>query len=187
MEVLAVVLTWGLAAVLFLILLVLCLPLRLELMLRKQADWQYSVRLRPFGRIGPSISLSGKKTGAEPKAGDTQQDRKRRRRGGPFGAQRMLRAVVRLLMDILYRIRIGQLTLDARFGLGDPAATGQTYGALMPVVYAAAAFPGVRMNLVPVFDIAELTGAARLNVSLIPVTLIGPALRFGWQAFRAAG
>ncbi|UWQ60992.1 DUF2953 domain-containing protein (plasmid) [Leisingera caerulea] len=164
-----------LAALLGLIVLVLVLPLRIELVLRKEAGLVFSAALRPLGGFGPRIRLSGRrKTPAAPK----KPSRKRR-----YETRRIVPAAGRLAAAVLRRIRIRALILDAKFGSGDPAETGQLYGTLAPLVYGTLPARRLQVSLEPVFGRAVLSGRAELDVSVVPAALIGPAVRFGWDAF----
>ncbi|UWQ27139.1 DUF2953 domain-containing protein (plasmid) [Leisingera aquaemixtae] len=164
-----------LAALLGLTVLVLVLPLRIELVLRKEAGLSFSAALRPFGGIGPRIRLSGRR-----KPPETAQEPGRKRRYDP---RRLAPAAGRLAAAVLRRIRIRALVLDAKFGLGDPAETGQLYGMLAPLVYGTLPARRLQVAVQPVFDRAELSGRAELDVTVVPAALIVPAVRFGWDAF----
>ncbi|UWQ39803.1 DUF2953 domain-containing protein (plasmid) [Leisingera aquaemixtae] len=164
-----------LAALLGLTVLVLVLPLRIELVLRKEAELAFSAALRPFGGIGPRIRLSGRR-----KPPETAQEPGRKRRYDP---RRLVPAAGRLAAAVLRRIRIRALILDAKFGLGDPAQTGQLYGMLAPLVYGTLPARRLQVAVQPVFDRAELSGRAELDVTVVPAALIVPAVRFGWDTF----
>jgi hypothetical protein len=176
------IMIWLLVAGLALLLLAMATPLRIELMLIKEDAWRFSVALRPFGRFGPRIALPDrkKKTERAPKAAPKKRPGRRSWQQQP---QRVARAVVRLAADILRHLRVNAVTLDLKFGLGDPAETGQVYGLLAPLIYSANAIPLVRLSIDPAFDRTILTGRAELDLSLIPVTLLAPSVRFGWSAF----
>lgn len=164
-----------LAALFAVIVLVLILPLRIELELRKEAGLTFSVGLRPLGGFGPRISLSGRQN---PPPAARKLGRKRR-----SDARRLVPAAARLVAAILRRIRIRALILDAKFGSGDPAETGQLYGMLAPLVYGTLPARRLQVSLEPEFGRAVLSGRAELDVSLVPAALIVPAVRFGWEAF----
>jgi len=87
-------------------------------------------------------------------------------------------------IEALGRVRIDHCRVEARFGLGDPALTGELYGRLAGVLVA---LPGARaLRLVPVFDREVLEGRGEIHLSLVPARLIGVALRAlrGWLAAR---
>ena len=172
---LGAVLAGLLAALLALIVLTLVLPLRIELVLRKEAGLAFTAALRPLGGFGPRVRLSGTR-----KPPDTAKKPSRKRRHDP---RRLVPAAGRLAAAVLRRIRIRALVLDAKFGSGDPAETGQLYGMLAPLVYGTLPARRLQVSLQPVFDRAVLSGRAELDVSVVPAALIGPAVRFGWDAF----
>lgn len=164
-----------LAALLVGIVLVLVSPLRIELVLRKDTALAFTAALRPLCGFGPRVRLSGRR---KPPAEAEKPGRKRR-----YDPRRLVHAVGRLAAAVLRRIRVRSLILDAKFGSGDPAETGQLYGMLAPLVYGSLPARRLQVSLTPVFDRAVLSGRAELDVSVVPAALIGPAVRFGWDAF----
>ncbi len=158
------------------------LPLRLELELHKEAEWRIAAAIRPFGLYGPLLPFSNKQRHAKP----TKTVKPKRRVLRHTSSRVSATAVLRLLTDVLGCIRIGHLTVNAQFGLGDPAATGQAFGMLAPVIYGTSATPSIQVRAVPVFDRAVLSGAAEMAFFVIPITLLGPAIRFGWSVIRPA-
>lgn len=176
---------WVLLALIVLLLIVLSLPLRLELQVRKEEHWCFSALIRPLGRFGPGIPLSRKKP--RPKARkEPAAPHRKKRRGAGHNPQTIAIAVLRLLQDLLALIRLEHLKLDAEIGLGDPADTGQLYGALLPVEYAVSGLPRTWVRITPAFDRAVLSGAAELALSVVPILLFGPAFRFGRTFLRGA-
>ena len=170
-----------LATVLAVLVVAMALPLRLELRLVKEDTWSVSGALRPFGRFGPRIPLSRDRK----KAKTAPKPRRKRAPRDLFSrkSQRVAGATVRLLADILHRVRLETARLEMRFGIGDPAETGQVYGLLAPLIYGTASAPRTHVRIEPVFDRAVLSGRAELDMSLIPGTLLAPVIRFGWSAF----
>lgn len=176
---------WLLALVCLVVGLAVALPLRLELEVHKQAEWRVVAAIRPFGRYGPRIPI--KKGPPRPKTEKIWKERTRtKRRSSPRDPRALLSAVLRFVTDLFGCIRVGRLNVDAHFGLGDPAMTGEAFGVLSTVMYAAPAFPGVQVRLVPDFDCAVLTGAADIAFSVVPIRLLGPIVRLGWHIFGPA-
>lgn len=176
------VLIWVLAAVVLLLLLALVMPFRVEIQILKEEAVQFSAALRPFGRSGPRIALSNRKK-AQPKQKHKATARRWKLKTRP---KRMAQAVVRLARDLFACVRLERATIDLRFGLGDPAETGQCYGQMTPLIYGTAGMPRVHINVQPDFDQAVLSGRAALDVSLRPIQLLPPFVRFGWVAFGRA-
>ncbi|MDJ0637975.1 MAG: DUF2953 domain-containing protein [Paracoccaceae bacterium] len=168
-----------LALVIGLIVLLLILPLRLELQLTRAEALQFSAALRPFGHIGPRIPMSSRRKPAKPKKKSPARKEKKRQ----SNPMRIAQPAIRLVTELLATVRFETASLNVRFGLGDPAETGQLYGQLIPLVYSTTRCPRVRMEVEPVFDEATLTGRAALDLSVVPARLIAPILRFGWSAF----
>jgi hypothetical protein len=92
---------------------------------------------------------------------------------------RMIHAVPALLRSILRVIRIEDATGALRFGLGDPAETGQVYGYLVPITVAARG----RVTLTPDFNHACFVGQGRVVFCVVPLRLLPPLVRFGWASF----
>ena len=174
---------WVLVAVLLLLVLIMALPLRIEMHLSREEALRYSVALRPFGRFGPRIPLSDRRKKASKAAPKLKSGK--RKNGGRWmkKPKRLVGAAVRLVMELVGCVRVEAATLDLRFGLGDPAETGQAYGQMAPLIYGTAPAPRLHINVEPVFDRAELSGRVALDVSLVPLMLVPPFVRFGWSAF----
>lgn len=171
-----------LALLFFLIVLVMITPLWIELTVRKEVEITYSAVLRPLGRLGPLIRISGRRKDPTAAKSAISAAHSRRHLSGARRYQ-VIRAAVPLAVGILRRVRIRALILDAKFGSGDPATTGQLLGLFAPLVYGTHPAQRLRISLEPVFERATLSGHAELNISLIPAALIAPAARFGWDAF----
>ena len=181
MTIVVTILIWVLAAGLGLFVLAMVTPLRIELMLTREDAVHGLVALRPFGRLGPRVALSGrKKRQAAPKVALKKRAKGRVWQRNP---QRIARAAIRLVTEILGRVHVDAASLDMRFGLGDPGETGQAFGLMTPLIYGTSAMQKVDVKIEPVFDRAVLTGHVALDLSLIPAALLAPFLRFGWTAF----
>ena len=170
------------AAVAFLFLLFICMPLRFELHLAEGPGRRMSGRVRPFRRFGPGIPIPPRRRKSPDK--DSAKPRKRARRTfRPGNIRRFGNAGFRLIADILSKLRIDAANLDLRFGLGDPADTGQAYGQLTPLIFATSAAPRVDIHVEPVFDRAVLAAQGDIQISLVPVRIVGPVLAFLWSVF----
>ncbi|HPD94208.1 MAG: hypothetical protein H6900_15365 [Rhodobacter sp.] len=94
---------------------------------------------------------------------------------------RVLAALPRAGVDLLHRVRIERCHLTLRFGLGDPAATGEMFGRLAPLVAARWAMPrGALLRTEPDFGRAVLEGQGDLVLRAIPVLLVPALVRLGW-------
>ncbi|PQO24796.1 hypothetical protein C2I36_01560, partial [Rhodobacteraceae bacterium WD3A24] len=102
--------------------------------------------------------------------------RKRWRRGGGF-----VRGVPRLIAGLLGRFHLHRVRLDGAFGLPDPAETGHVFGLLTPLIYATPPSSRIAVRVRPVFTGPHLSGEAEAVIRVIPLTLLGPAIRFGWD------
>lgn len=176
-----VVLTWALGALLFLLLAVFLTPLRIELLAVRDEALHFEFALRPLGRIGPRISLTDGSRKKKKKPKSTIKGRKKRSTRWQRNPTDIMHAVIRLLADVVKQIRIERASLDLRFGYGDPGDTGQVFGMLTPIMYGLGETGRADIRVVPVFDRAELTGRAALDVSFIPLLMLRPFAQFGWS------
>lgn len=188
------ILLWALLALVLVVLAVLALPVRLRLHAQSFPMGRIRLELGLLGGLVPWIAMadSSRPRKARPSAGagaarpQKARTAKKRRRPGRGRAARMLRAGPALIGGVLGCVRVDRFHVDCTFGLGDPAETGQVFGALAPFVYGArwgrGAAPSVKLT--PVFDRACLEGEADVTLAVTPIRLLGPVLRFGWASFR---
>lgn len=173
------VLAWlGIALLVFAI-LVLVLPVHVAVLWQSDPAKPSTVALRLLGGVILAIKVYDSSRPAKPKKKAAHKDRRRRRaRGsGRLPQRNVLTEVPPLIHRLLAAVHVDQLRLDAEFGLGDPAETGQLYGQLCPLIYTSAG----RISLRPNFDVPCLkgTGLARLHFSVLG--LVWPFFRFGWR------
>lgn len=186
-DIVAVVLTvlvWLLAALAVTVVLLVTLPVRITVRAGSVPP-SFALRLRLLGGLVPEFALSGgnqAQVGPKtPRAAPRKRRRGAPRRAPPVG--KMLRAAPALLAGLVRPFRIEYLCIDMRFGLGDPAATGELFGLLAPLAYGTAGCDRLRISLRPEFDSRCLIGEAEGAVRFVPVALIPPALRFAWAVF----
>ncbi|MDU8943749.1 DUF2953 domain-containing protein [Ovoidimarina sediminis] len=179
------ILAWLLAAIGALVLCLLVLPLSIELRATATETIRWSVALRLFGGMGPRIALPVRTKRAEAARKEPRDKRRTRNRARRISASpgRMLRAVVRLVLEILGRFDIRRATLDLRFGCGDPGDTGALYGMLTPLVFGVPPGQTASIRIEPVFDARVFSGQAELDLTLVPARLVPPFLRFGWAVW----
>lgn len=136
---------------------------------------------RVLGGALPEFRMLDSRGG--PRAGRETTARRRARTAGPAFRTRALRALPRLIGDLLGRFRIVELRAEGTFGLGDPADTGMVYGALVPFLYGGPAVSRLSLDVAPDFDRVCLEGRADATIRFRPAALLPPFVRFGWQAF----
>ncbi|WP_323771621.1 DUF2953 domain-containing protein [Antarctobacter sp.] len=173
----------GLVTVLFLLgVLLLALPVQVQFLAEYEGRTRMRIRLALLDGHLPGIALVDSWRPPKPKrkAAQKKQDkppRAGRRHVPPAGA------ILKLIMDILGRIRIRRLRVQGVVGLGDPADTGQLFGALCPLTYGLPA--GIAaIDVVPEFSGPHLEGRAEGVLSVTPLALLPPVLRFGWKVWR---
>ncbi|MEO0915742.1 MAG: DUF2953 domain-containing protein [Pseudomonadota bacterium] len=176
-------LLWMLAAVCALLLVALVSPLRLEFRAAAGKAARFSLALRPFGRFGPRLTVADSDRPPKKKKPKPGKKKAKPARTTFRDPKRALQAAIRLIADIFGQLHIHNAALDLRFGAGDPAETGEIYGALTPFIYGTAGSRRVHMNVEPVFDAAMFDGRAALDITLTPARLLPPFARFGWALF----
>ena len=92
--------------------------------------------------------------------------------------KRPLRQWWELFRRSLGTIRVRSLTLTGRFGLSDPAATGELYGYLQGGLAVLPDSRRVYVAVTPVFDQTVVALTIRGRVQLIPARLIGTWIWF---------
>ncbi|MBX3636338.1 MAG: DUF2953 domain-containing protein [Rubrivivax sp.] len=95
----------------------------------------------------------------------------------------LLREAPALLRDLLGCVRVERLQAAGRFGLDDPADTGQAWGLVAPWLYA---IPGARArcDIAPDFERPGLQGRAEAQLRVVPATLLLQTLRHAWRVLR---
>ena len=179
-------LLWSLLGVcLITISLVICLPVSLHIRAgSKPARLQIGLGL--MGGIVPVLRLVDTdrprtkraerraKNRADKKTKRATQKKTRKR----IDRMRVLRALPALIRDSFACFKIEDCQGEVRFGLPDPAETGQIYGYLIPVTLAL----HPRLQVIPDFNTACLIGDGSCTISVVPVRLVFPFMRFGWAS-----
>lgn len=187
------VLLWTAGVLLLALATMLLMPVRLSGWATTSPRLAYRLDARFFGAWAPRIPLldsarpcrEAARLRQPPAAQPAGARRPRARRSGVGGVNgaRMFAALPRLLGEMVGSVRWEAFHLDAEFGLGDPADTGQVYGCLMPLQFGAPWPPGVRIALRPNFERACLDGEVGATLRLRAASLLPPAARFVWRAF----
>ncbi|RIA47576.1 DUF2953 domain-containing protein [Dichotomicrobium thermohalophilum] len=179
-------LLWALLAILLLILAgivaVTVTPVRLRCVFSSEPQARAIVVVRLFAGLIPPLRLFDSAR-REAKRAVRREPTRPSRTPRPRTISRVLREVPTLLADLLTRVRLRQLTVDADLGLGDPADTGQLFGLFQAVRYACPAAPRVAVQVRPDFEQLRLAGRLSADLSFIPVTFVSPVIRFAWRSF----
>ncbi len=171
-------LLWLCLALLAGVVLVVVLPIHVKCLWQSDPAKQASVLLRPLGGVFPAISVYDSTRRTRPKRRKRAEKRRKDRDRRQFRLRRVdLSDVADLLDRIIYAFHIERLHVDAEFGLGDPADTGQLYGQLTPFIHAS----GLHLDLRPNFAEICLRGTALLQFRFTLLGLIWPLIRFGWR------
>lgn len=177
----------GAAFVVFVLLL--ALPVELSFRLRRvQGQSTMQGRVRALGGL---VRLPVARSDAPRRKAPTRRSPDRPRRG-PVPVPALLRErdlfarLGRLLRRLLHRIRIDELELRARLGLGDPADTGRAWAVVGPVAALLVALPCARVRIDPDFtaEVLEVDGSGRVRV--VPLAVIAVLLAFAFAPANLA-
>ncbi|WP_317054717.1 hypothetical protein [Roseovarius rhodophyticola] len=160
--------------------LILFLPLHIELSVLKDPNWRIRATCRPLMGYGPLINLKS----ARPKTQDELPEVRKKPKPTLAKLERMAKAGAIFYIDVLNRVTFRHIELSAQFDMGDASETGQTFGQLAPLVYGCSAVPAGSIDIKPLFiNRPFLSGHAEIGLSVVPASLVTPAIRFGWRIF----
>ena len=185
---------WGLLSVLAALLAVLIaavvMPVRLGCSLRSAPGWRARVVVRPFAGLTPDIPVfdsARRSRRAERPAARNKKRAARSRRQRQRQKQRSARAASaapRLIAQLLRAIHLERLTIDADFGLADPAETGQLFGLAAAFKHAVRPRPPMSIDLRPDFTGPRLSGVFEAQLRFTPAAFIPPGIRFARHMFQ---
>ncbi|MEZ5660527.1 MAG: DUF2953 domain-containing protein [Burkholderiaceae bacterium] len=177
------------AIILIAVILVLAIPVHLQLQAASAPERRVLIRLGLFDGHVRWISLVD--SSRPPKDNDRRHERSNKARKHRRSKARRRNLISRiitagpdLVRGLLHSISFERVRLNCRFGLDDPADTGQVYGLLTPWLFAtplgwSQAGP---VRVTPVFDRRCLEGDADIALVVTPWRFVPPALRFVWRA-----
>jgi len=188
MSLLLSIILWAICAVLVLLVVLLITPMRFYLYLANTPQFTYRLDVRVAGGLAPWITLAqgppqGSKSARKAK---TKSSKKRRTSKDKHFRGSIGRALPRFIRDIFHHVHVSELSIDADYGLNDPAETGQLSGLLMPLQYAHLLPRRVSLNLRPDFTRPCLNGTLTAGIRVTIAAFILPVLRFGWHVFGPA-
>ena len=179
------ILLWLVVAVLVMLALLVSLPVYVQVSSQSDPVRRTTISLHPFGGVSPPLRVfdsTRKRKKRTPKPKPKRTDRKTSKRGRAGGLSprgNIVVEAVTLLRRVLGAFHIDALRVDAEFGLGDPAETGQVFGQLCPVIYGT----GANVTLRPNFNEACLRGSAMARIKVTPIAVAWPFVGFGWRVF----
>ena len=158
--------------------LVLCMPL--DMVLHADVYGKPKFRLRFswfFGLVNKEVTRQEKEVKGKRKPG--KRNRKSSHVFKILRVKGLLRQFKNLIKDILSCFKIGNLEVNFRLGLGDPADTGLLFALITPAtLLLSSSFPH-QIRIEPSFaDEAVFEGYSHGKVRLRPIQLIPPLLKF---------
>lgn len=184
MSVVLAIILWFIIAMLGLLGLLLITPVLLRVHLTNSPKFAYRVEILAVGGLAPRVTLAQGPRQDTVALQKKQAKPKRRRSSRPkrgYGA--VIWALPELMRDMLRHIHLAELHIDADYGLGDPADTGELSGLLIPLQYAHPLPASVSLNLRPVFTQPCLKGSLTTAVRVTVAAFLVAILRFAWRAF----
>lgn len=175
----------ALAGLSFLLAALLCIPISLAFEIDSERSPRASFQVVwMFGLVTRRLAGGGRE----------QQAGRRKRRGGGLRLLHLLLIeglpgqAARLVRDALRTVRLPRLRARVRFGLDDPADTGMLFGWLYPAALGLSRAGMRELALEPEFSQAVIAGAAEGTMTITPIRLVRPVLRFlfSMPAIRAA-
>lgn len=185
-----------LAAVVLSLVAALAIPVRLDVSAEWTDRWRGHVQLRWWFATLNLTSRATYKTKVKdrsPAKAPQARPRASGQRGGSLlvvlRTRGLVPRIVRLLRDLLRQIHVRQFRLRARYGLGDPADTGQLCGALTPMLVLAAT-RRLDVSCVPVFDDVVIAGSLSGTIEVRPLSVLTVVISFigsppVWRAIGA--
>lgn len=185
MTLLLAIIMWLLLALLALVSLAFVTPVFFRVHLTTSPQFAYRIEMRALAGLAPRLILAegpGKGSVAKPQPKPAKLKQSRTSRVKPVHGS-VIRAVPQLIGGILRRIHLAELHIDADYGLGDPADTGQLCGLLMPLQYASPMPASVSLYLRPDFTRTCLNGSLTAVIRVTAAALLVPVSRFAWRAY----
>lgn len=191
------ILFWIVLVLLAVVIAVLATPVLLAVSAATEPLARSRVAVRLLGGWTPPIVIHDsarprdKPPARRSKTEPADKPRKKRRRERGSGrtfvrVRRGMAATPRLLVDIVGKVHIDRLLVDADIGLGDPADTGQVMGLVSALVYARRPRRNVSVAIRPDFTGARIDGRLDAVLSIVPMALVPPGLVFAWRIYVGA-
>lgn len=175
---------WALAGLLLLLVVLLAIPIELKFDLRHwEGERKSSVALVwLFGVV--RLPLDSKSRPKPEQHRKVEKAKEGRKRAGSGRVLSMLQTegfpgrVLQLARDLLRRIRIRDLSLDARLGLDDPADTGRLWDVVGPLAAILPSSRVMQISIQPDFAAEVFECQGRGHVSVIPIQVLVLLLAF---------
>ena len=167
-----------------LILLVFCIPLEMTFRMKAAGRPEFGVRvLWGFGLVRKEFTTKKKppekksRADAKPKSG--KQEVRTDTMLQILRSKGILSQLRSLVINTLRCLKLKELNADIRIGLDDPADTGLLFALIGPAVVFVRSIRHHQIRVMPSFeDEAVLEGHAHASVSVQPIQLIPPFVRF---------
>jgi hypothetical protein len=112
------------------------------------------------------------------KRGKEEKIRSLKRAWSVLSSEGFIRHILRFILNLFRQINIRTFHLSIRFGLDDPADTGQLFGVIAPFALCLQAFPFTTIRIQPVFTGVTLHRYFKVQVRIVPIRIIWVLTRF---------
>jgi len=165
------------------VLILLCLPMRLDLNFNSTAKPPVDFRIAMLGGLLPLPMARGAHTDAPAKSKKKVSKKKRSRSWTKDDLLRLLRHLPRLLSRLIGTVKFESLRATFGFGFDNPADTGMVYGMLNPLERTIGNSEKRQIMLHPDFDRAKFQSQGKMVARFTPITIFPPLFSYGWIVF----
>jgi hypothetical protein len=113
-----------------------------------------------------------------PKRSKEEKIRGLKRMWSALSSEGFIQHILRFILNLFRQINIRTFNLSIRFGLDDPADTGQLYGVIAPFALCLQAFPFTTIRIQPVFTGVALHTYFKIQVRIVPIRIVWVLIRF---------
>lgn len=175
---------WGMLGLFLLILLLLATPLRITSRLQSGSERTIVITVRAFGGLSPQLVVFDSANKKQKSPTERKNKPSPRIKGWSLEIgklRRIVRTTPNFLVSLIRTLRIEKLSVDAEFGLGDPADTGEAYGMLAPFIFNIPDNKKYRIKLFPNFDQKGVWGDALIAIRVTPFVVIIQIAEAMWR------
>ena len=169
-----------LAALLFCVIALICLPLKFRASFRSSPSLQVHVSAAGLSGYLPYITVFDSSKRPD---GKHEEEKSSSERAFARSNTRMFRNAPNLIRGVLGCVKLEYLTGKIEFGFDDPADTGMIFGMLCPLAYGLSSSRKFSLAVKPEFDRPMIAGNIQMVINVVPVLLIPHIFRFAVRSF----
>ncbi len=156
---------------------ILAVPFDLVFHFEKDVDFKWRVTVRwMFGLIDKDIG--GKKK-------EPEEKKKKKSNIKPLIAMLrstgFLRKSLKFIKDSIRLVKVHELKIEFRVGLGDPAETGMLFAVITPILFYMKSLHSLEVNIQPDFEHENLHGYFNGDLRVFPIRFVIPGIFFAFS------